>query len=386
MKIQNHITSILQLYEFSMAIGQSLDYEKNCNLLLTLILKRKNLNAAWILVKENNKLKSTFALPNGKAVEVDSTSYDILDTIEDFKLIDNNSIVSKISPIDVSQGSIVIFSLKAEGYLFLYSKKESIDLESLRQLNPVMNKFTMSLKACKAFKKQKKLLNELAYQNQELSDYAHMVSHDLKSPLRSIDTLTAWLKEDYKDAFDANGKKTLSQIRNNVEKMDILIKGILDYSTIGKNRIEVYDVNTNKLIDNILDIIQIPKHITITKYDLPIIKGDKYRLQQLFQNLIGNAISYNDKTNGIVEIGAGSKGDMWEFYVRDNGKGIEPVYFDKIFNTFQKLENNIESTGIGLSIVKKIVTLYGGKIWLTSTLNKGTTFYFTLKKDANGKA
>jgi signal transduction histidine kinase len=369
-----------------MAIGQSLDYEKNCNLLLTLILKRKNLNAAWILVKENNKLKSTFALPNGKAVEVDSTSYDILDTIEDFKLIDNNSIVSKISPIDVSQGSIVIFSLKAEGYLFLYSKKESIDLESLRQLNPVMNKFTMSLKACKAFKKQKKLLNELAYQNQELSDYAHMVSHDLKSPLRSIDTLTAWLKEDYKDAFDANGKKTLSQIRNNVEKMDILIKGILDYSTIGKNRIEVYDVNTNKLIDNILDIIQIPKHITITKYDLPIIKGDKYRLQQLFQNLIGNAISYNDKTNGIVEIGAGSKGDMWEFYVRDNGKGIEPVYFDKIFNTFQKLENNIESTGIGLSIVKKIVTLYGGKIWLTSTLNKGTTFYFTLKKDANGKA
>ena len=116
------------------------------------------------------------------------------------------------------------------------------------------------------------------------------------------------------------------------------------------------------------------------------LKGDKYRLQQLFQNLIGNAISYNDKTNGIVEIGAGSKGDMWEFYVRDNGKGIEPVYFDKIFNTFQKLENNIESTGIGLSIVKKIVTLYGGKIWLTSTLNKGTTFYFTLKKDANGKA
>lgn len=386
MKIQNHITSILQLYEFSMAIGQSLDYEKNCNLLLTLILKRKNLNAAWILVKENDKLKSTFALPNGKAVEVDSTGYDILDTIEDFKLIDNNSIISKIAPIDVSHGTIAAFSLNEEGYLFLYSKSESIDLESLRQLNPVMNKFTMSLKACKAFKQQEILLSELAHQNQELSDYAHMVSHDLKSPLRSIDTLTAWLKEDYKDAFDANGKKTLSQIRNNVEKMDILIKGILDYSTIGKNRIEVYDVNTNKLINDILDIIQIPKHITITKYDLPIIKGDKYRLQQLFQNLIGNAISYNDKTNGIVEIGAESKGDMWEFYVRDNGKGISDIYFEKIFKTFQKLENNEESTGIGLSIVKKIVNLYGGEIWLTSKLNEGTTFYFTLKKETDGKA
>jgi signal transduction histidine kinase len=367
-----------------MAIGQSLDYKKNCNLLLTLILKRKNLNAAWILVKENQKLKSTFAIPSGKPID-EPTNYDILETIEDFKLIENNSSISKIAPIDVSKGTITIFSLKDEGYLFLYSKTERIDLESLRQLNPVMNKFAISLKACNAFKQQELLLNELAHQNQELSDYAHMVSHDLKSPLRSIDSLTAWLKEDYKEAFDVNGKKTLNHIRNNVEKMDTLIKGILDYSTIGKNKIEIYDVNSNNLIDDILDIIHVPSHIKITKKDLPIIKGDKYRLQQVFQNLIGNAITYNDKAIGIIEIGVESKGDFWEFYIKDNGKGIESIYFDKIFKTFQKLENNIESTGIGLSIVKKIVNLYGGEIWLTSTLNEGSTFYLTLKKDPNGK-
>lgn len=235
-------------------------------------------------------------------------------------------------------------------------------------------------------KQKESLLNELAYQNQELSDYAHMVSHDLKSPLRSIDTLTAWLKEDYKDVFDANGEKTLGLIRTNVEKMDTLINGILEYSTIGKNQIEVYDVDINKLVDNILSIIQVPEHISITRSALPIIKGDKYRLQQLFQNLIGNAIAYNDKENGTVEINAEDKGKFWEFSIKDNGKGIEEVYFKKIFKTFEKLDNNGVSTGIGLSIVKKIVDLYGGKIWLTSKLNEGTTFYFTLKKQPNGTA
>ena len=224
------------------------------------------------------------------------------------------------------------------------------------------------------------LLKELAHQNQELSDYAHMVSHDLKSPLRSIDSLSAWLKEDYKDKLGRDGNKSIKLIRNNVEKMDTLINGILEYSTIGKNRIDVYDVDANKLIYDILGIIPIPSHIAVTKNDLPIVKGNKYRLQQLFQNLIDNAISNNDKEQGKVVIGVKDKKDYWEFYIQDNGKGIEEIYFDKIFKTFEKLENNTKSTGIGLSIVKKIVNLYGGKIWLTSTLNQGTTFYFTLKK------
>jgi signal transduction histidine kinase len=233
-------------------------------------------------------------------------------------------------------------------------------------------------------KQKEALLNELAHQNQELSDYAHMVSHDLKSPLRSIDTLSAWLKDDFKDKLGDEGNKSINLIRNNVEKMDTLINGILEYSTIGKNRIEVYEVDINTLISDILDIIEIPEHIKVTKTDLPVIKGDKYRLQQLFQNLIGNAISYNDKENGNVAIGVADKAEFWEFYIKDNGKGIEDVYFDKIFKTFEKLENNTKSTGIGLSIVKKIVDLYGGKIWLTSELGKGTTFYFTLKKQPNG--
>ncbi|WP_299120328.1 ATP-binding protein [uncultured Winogradskyella sp.] len=388
MKIENNILDILPLYEYAMAIGQSLDYKESCDLFLKLILRRKNLNAAWILEKKGEQLVSTYSIPLGQKVTIplDKQINDFIESIRDNKITEVDRTILKLVPIDIDTGHLVIFNLKEQGYLFLYSKVEKLKAKDVLQLQPVINKFSISLKACKAFKRQQVLLNNLELRNQELSDYAHMVSHDLKSPLRSIDTLTTWLKDDYGDKFDENGNSNIKLIRNNVEKMDTLINGILEYSTIGKNRTEVYDVDTNKLIDDILDIIQIPENITVIKNDLPIIKGDKYRLQQLFQNLIGNAISYNDKDHGSVEIGFSDKNKFWEFYIIDNGKGIDNKYFDKIFKTFEKLENNLESTGIGLSIVKKIVDLYGGKIWLTSKLNEGTTFYFTLKKDYDGTA
>ncbi|MDH7911324.1 ATP-binding protein [Winogradskyella sp. SYSU M77433] len=230
------------------------------------------------------------------------------------------------------------------------------------------------------------LLKELEHQNQELSDYAHMVSHDLKSPLRSVDTLTAWLMEDNKDKLDGHVTAQLGLIRSNVEKMDALINGILNYSTIGKNQIEAYNIDLNLLLKDVLKMMEIPKHVSIEIEDLPTIIGDKYRLQQLFQNLIGNAIKYNDKPQCQIKIGFSNKEPFWEFYVKDNGLGIEEQYFDKIFNTFEKLENNGDSTGIGLSIVKKIVEIYGGEIWLTSEMSKGTTFYFTIKKQPRGAA
>ncbi|QRM88834.1 GHKL domain-containing protein [Lacinutrix sp. WUR7] len=260
-------------------------------------------------------------------------------------------------------------------------KEEEVELTGSNLVDFIDNQ---TKEIVKMNKQKQSMLNELAHQNQELSDYAHMVSHDLKSPLRSIDTLTAWLLQDYEEELDDNGKNTLKLIRTNVEKMDTLISGILEYSTIGKNRIKVYEVDVNNLIEEIINSIHTPDHIRITKTNLPIIKGDKYRLQQLFQNLIGNAIKYNDKAQGTIDIGVEDQDKYWQFYIKDNGKGIEETYFNKIFKTFEKLENNPESSGIGLSIVKKIVELYGGKIWLESQVNLGTTFYFTLKKSPNG--
>jgi signal transduction histidine kinase len=225
------------------------------------------------------------------------------------------------------------------------------------------------------------LLVKLEHQNQELSDYAHMVSHDLKSPLRAIDTLTCWLKDDYAMKLGSEGNDSINLIRSNVEKMDTLIKGILDYSTISEVKTDFYEVDTDSLIEDIISLMLPPPNISIVKLAvLPVIRGDRYRLQQLFQNLIDNAIKYNDKATGLIEIGVENGKGFWTFFIKDNGKGIDEIYFDKIFKTFQKLENNPQSTGIGLSIVKKIVTLYGGRIWVQSELNVGTTFFFTIKK------
>ncbi len=229
-------------------------------------------------------------------------------------------------------------------------------------------------------KQREKLLSELAYQNQELNDYAHMVSHDLKSPLRSIDTLVSWITKDYSKVLDANGNEQLKLIRNNVEKMDILINSILEYSTIGKNQIEVYKVDLNNLILELLNSMHIPKHFKIIKNNLPVVKGNKHRLKQLFQNIIDNGVKYNDKKRGVIEIDCEDKNDFWQFSIKDNGIGIEKKYYDKIFKIFNSLNKRENSTGIGLSIVKKIITFYDGEIWIDSVVGKYTTFYFTLKK------
>tara|TARA_Y100000588_G_scaffold392855_1_gene506392 strand:+ start:16086 stop:17252 length:1167 start_codon:yes stop_codon:yes gene_type:complete len=388
MKIENHILDILQLYEYAMAIGKSLDYKESCDLFLKLILKRKNLNAAWILEPKGKLLHSTYAIPFGKEISIkkDQPISEFLKTIEFSKIVPVDSIVSSISPIPIDKGNATIFNLEEEGYLFLYSKKDNLSNKDLSQLEPVIKKFTINLKACKAFKEQEQLLHNLEVQNQELSDYAHMVSHDLKSPLRSVDTLAAWLIEDNKDKLDEHCSTQLDLIRSNVEKMDALINGILDYSAIGKNQVETYKIDLNLLLKDVLNMMEIPSHISVNMPELPTIIGDKYRLQQLFQNLISNAVKYNDKPKGVIEIGIEEKEQFWQFYIKDNGKGIDEVYFNKIFKVFEKLENIEGSTGVGLSIVKKIVDLYGGKIWLTSEPGKGSTFYFTLKKKSNGEA
>lgn len=233
----------------------------------------------------------------------------------------------------------------------------------------------------KISQQRKELVRSLETQNEELSNYAHMVSHDLKSPLRSIDVLSLWLLEDFSDKLSADAIENLNLIRSNVQKMDALITGILEYASIDKQEADEYDVDLDFKVKEIINSIYVPAHIQITiKEQLPVVKGNNQRFHQLFQNLITNAIKYNDKEKGAVVIGVSDSGEFWEFYIKDNGIGIEKQYFDKIFKTFEKLENNPDSTGIGLSIVKKVVEYYHGKIWLTSTPNKGTTFYFTLKK------
>ena len=228
---------------------------------------------------------------------------------------------------------------------------------------------------------KEELLASLERSNNELEDYAQIVSHDLKSPLRSINSLISWIREDNGGTLSEETKQYLNLIEGKIEKMDHLIQGILTYSKIDKTDVRSEKVNTYETVKNIVSIIDIPKNIQISVQEkLPVIKADKYRIQQLFQNLIGNAVSYIDKPEGLVEIGVEESKNHNVFFVKDNGPGIAKKDQEKIFKIFQSLSNNERSTGLGLSIVKKITEKYNGTIWVESEVGKGTTFFIKLPK------
>lgn len=234
-----------------------------------------------------------------------------------------------------------------------------------------------------AQKERDQLLENLTRSNKELKDFAHVVSHDLKAPLRSMNALVTWLKEDVKAlGEDENIDYNFNLLINKIDKMDHFINGILKYSSIDKVEKKNHNVDINEIVNDIVNAIHIPekKQVIIPK-ELPTIQGQKFRFQQLFQNLMSNAVKYADENNGIIEITCREADEhTWEFQIKDNGSGIEEKYHEKIFEIFQTLDADQKSTGIGLSIVKKIVDLYKGKIWVNSALGEGTTFHFTLPK------
>jgi len=379
----NQILDILRLYEYSMSIGKSLNYHENCDQFLKLLLKRRDLNACWVLRQNKNRYINEYSIPLGKKrqYELSPEILEFLNGIETFTLLEYNESLDELTTIEINSGYFAIYKLKDHGLLFLYSKEDNIKRSDLSKLLPVVDKFAITLKACRAYANQKTLLYRLEERNTELNNYAHVVSHDLKSPLRNIDALATWLKEDHRDNLDQGALEYLNLISDNISKMEDLISGILEYSTVGVKDFNSTLIDINKVVNDVLNFLYIPEQFTIkADENFPSVLGDTHRLQQLFQNLIGNAIKYNDKEKGIIEIGYKTLDTCYEFYIKDNGKGIDEKYYKKIFNVFQKLENTKDSSGIGLSIVDKIVSAYGGKIWLTSELGQGTTFYFTLNK------
>ncbi|MBW1297947.1 sensor histidine kinase [Aquimarina litoralis] len=231
------------------------------------------------------------------------------------------------------------------------------------------------------FEKQRaKILKDLEKSNEELSNYAQIVSHDLKSPLRNVSALVSWIKEDSED-LGGTVLSHIDHIEGNLLKMENLIGGILEYSLVDKKEQIDSLVNVNMLIKDTIESIHAPDTLEFTIDNvLPTVKKDVYRLKQLFQNLLSNAIKSITTDQGQIHIGSIEKDDYWEFYIKDNGKGIEEKYHKKIFEIFQSVDEHKKSTGIGLSIVKKIIDFYEGKIWLDSKVGVGTTFYFTLKK------
>nr|MBA3968997.1 histidine kinase [Gemmatimonadota bacterium] len=207
--------------------------------------------------------------------------------------------------------------------------------------------------------------------------------HDLKAPLRGIANLSQWIEEDIADVLSDENREQMDLLRGRVHRMEGLIEGILEYSRAGRMGGKPELVDTGSLVREVTELLDPPDHFAIRiTDDMPTLETERLPLQQVFMNLIGNAIKYTERPDARVEISAREVGDYWDFSVADNGPGIAPEYHDKIFAIFQRLEarDQVEGTGIGLSLVKKIVEGRRGRVWVESQEGNGTTFRFSWLK------
>ncbi|MFD2566712.1 PAS domain-containing sensor histidine kinase [Pseudotenacibaculum haliotis] len=393
--LNNLMASILgktNIYEIAWEITKNtiglLGFEDCVIYLLDQEKKELNQIAAYgEKVSSDNEIVNQIAIPLGEGIvgTVAETGVPeiIADTSKDKRyIVDDKTRFSEITVPIIAEDEIigVIDSEHSSKDFFTYDHLKT--LQTIASLAATQLKNALSLRLREKAEKEKELvLKDLKKSNKELNDFAHVVSHDLKSPLRSMNTLVNWLKEDSEEFASEEINENFELLLKRIDRMDLLINGILNYASIDKIEKVDKDTNLKVIVEDILDTIHIPDHFSITvKNKLPIVKGDSYKLIQLFQNLIGNAIKYTDKEEGKVEIDCKSKGKFWEFSIADNGIGIPKKYHEKVFQVFQVLEEAEDSTGVGLSIVKKIVDFYNGEIWLTSEEGKGTTFYFTLPK------
>jgi signal transduction histidine kinase len=220
--------------------------------------------------------------------------------------------------------------------------------------------------------------------NDELSKFTHIVSHDLKAPLRGVSSLITWIEEDHGAVLDSKGLEKMNLVKERVGYMAKLIEELLEYSSVSHEMDEREPINCNQLIKDVTQQLYIPKHINLTVETLPTLLGSRILLHQLFQNLISNAIKYMDKENGFITISSKDEEGFNTLCIADNGQGIHPMYFSKIFGLFQKLHSNSQgesSTGIGLALVKKVVTSMNGKVWVESELGQGSQFYIQFPTD-----
>lgn len=223
----------------------------------------------------------------------------------------------------------------------------------------------------------------LARSNQELEQFAYIASHDLQEPLRMISSFTGLLAERYRGKLGAEADEFIHFVTDGARRMQRMIQDLLEYSRVGRKEIVFESVDTEALLQQVLQNLKIAMEeggACVTHDPLPPVKGDALQLMGLFQNLIGNAIKFCGKEKPVIHVSAAAGEREATFSVRDNGIGIDPQFYDRIFVLFQRLHGRGEygGTGIGLAICKKIVERHGGKIWVESAPGKGSTFYLTL--------
>jgi signal transduction histidine kinase len=244
--------------------------------------------------------------------------------------------------------------------------------DELKRLSESLNRMSQTLE---------RNFNDLKKKNKDLDDFAYVVSHDLKAPLRGIDNIITWMEEDHAKDLTAPVKENIELIKGRARRLENMINGLLAYARIGRTPQEAENVDLNLMVKELVEVL-VPPHFDVTIDQLPVIKTPRLLIEQVFSNLISNAVKYNDKKRGEIRISAKEAGELYEFAVSDNGIGIQSEYFGKIFMIFQTLRERdaFESTGVGLAIVKRIIEEQKTSIRVESEPGKGTTFWFTWHK------
>lgn len=317
-------------------------------------------------------LLGTYILIFGTLLMLNSRRLIILFSILEFlhileKVLKSDLDIATTNAIIISIGTILLFS-------FFVLNGNLRQRKNLKDINLNLEK-----KVAERTQDLEKRANELLEKNKDLEDFAQVVSHDLRQPLKNIFTLSEWLVEEN----EGKANEKLNLIKTQVSQMYLLIEGVLDYSLQNKQYTKINTVDLNALITELIELDTTENCTIVLEKELPVVSFNKPQILQVFQNLIQNAIKYNDKENIEISITYEEQKEQYLFSITDNGPGISKKYHEKVFELFERLEvdKNDSSTGMGLALVKKILTRSKGAIWIESALQKGTTFFFTIPKN-----
>lgn len=290
---------------------------------------------------------------------------------------------NSIEPTDL----VLIYMIQKQAYfkyIPAYTKDSQLAIDIVMEMEHLH--LASQLEAVKLlFKLRKKIEEDLETSNKELEAFSYSVSHDLRAPLRAIHGFTKILEEDYAGKLDPEGLDIMNTIVSNTEKMGMLIDDLLAFSRLGRKDLQAQKLNMTQLAkDAVAEVTNNVKDFAgdIVVNQLPPVVADQRLMSQVFVNLISNAVKYSGKTKTPhIEITSSQNNGDYIYCVKDNGVGFDMKYYDKLFGVFQRLHNNsdFEGTGIGLALVKRIISRHGGNIWAEGEPDKGASFYFSLK-------
>jgi len=411
---QNDIVlTLASLYEILLQIGKSFDIKENAQSFLKTLMLQQNLSFAGYYSFVNSvTLKKVFSIPKTKfgAKAVNPEWLGIFSK-NDLIILDNSnkeyqyfnflfdSAYSKLAVFRGGDKSILVLGIKSQQLSFtqlnaytLVFKKFCFFMESLESHNQINHEISIKNEQAKTIQKnnlqlekQNEELRKYINSNNELEKFAYRTSHDLKAPLKSLSSFTKLLALNSELNLTDIQLKYLKIIDDSGQQMDLLIDGILEYSRFNESQVKKQKVNIQGLLEQVelmlFDNISSVR-AQIKKKDLPnSIWGDETKLKQLFLNLISNALKFRrSDVLPIITITCAESTAEYLFSVQDNGIGMKQENTDKIFKVFERLNSDqfYEGSGIGLSTCKQIVIQHNGRIWVDSTLHKGSTFYFTI--------